>query len=424
MRPDRSRPADDAEGVWRFVYPVHEAPSKHVDCNSKNGIPRTSGSETAQLRIIPSDRPIRPPSTDIPMPAGACCAGTHRNTQALVLSVLRNGTSYGTVGRWESHQPAAAAAGWAVLRRTIVVDKVTGPLGPRRAIATALKQLREEHSKLLSDLSQDLGISTSKLSRLENAQGRPHPRDIRDLIGYYQVDGTPLAERLEGLVEAAQRPGWWTDYDDVVAGTLDAHLAYEVDAVVERVYTIPFIPVLLQTLDYARAIFRDMERRPDREVRRMLEIRLRRQEALRRREGLKPLRLVAVTHETALRQVVGSPGIMREQLDALIESSAASNVDLRVLPFTARPTYSMTCMWAYFQYDDSGESDIVHIETHAGFFSLGDAGQVRKYRAAHDALIRASLSKDGSLELISSVREEMARISLPCTVARVYANSQ
>jgi hypothetical protein len=293
------------------------------------------------------------------------------------------------------------------------VDKVTGPLGPRRAIAAALKQLREDRGRLLNDVAQDLdGISTSKLSRLENAQGRPNLRDIKDLIRYYQVEGTPEAERLEEWVEAAQRPGWWTDYDDnLVAGTLKAYLGNEVDAVVERVYTIPFVPALLQTMDYARAIFRDMERRPDREIRQMLEIRLRRQEALRRRDGLKPLRLVAVTHETALRQIVGSPGIMRDQLDALLERAAAPNIDLRVLPFTAKPTWTMTCMYAYFQYADSGESDVVHIETHNGFFSLWNTEQVKEYRVAHDRLMRASLDQEKSLELISSVRDEMARIS-------------
>jgi transcriptional regulator with XRE-family HTH domain len=293
------------------------------------------------------------------------------------------------------------------------VDKVTGPLSPLRAIAAALKQLREERGKLLSDVHQDLGISTSKLSRLENAQGKPNPRDLADLIRYYRIEGTPLAERLEGWLEAAQQTGWWTDYEDVVAGSLDTHLAYEVDAVVARVYTIPFIPALLQTIDYARAVFRDMENRPEREIQPLLEIRLRRQEALRRREGLKPLRLVAVTHETALRQVVGSPGIMREQLDALIERSAAPNVDLHVMPFTAKPTWSMTCMYAYFQYGGSGESDIVHIETHAGFFSLGDDDHVRKYRAAHASLVRASLDKKRSLDLIRAIRDEMAGISLP-----------
>jgi hypothetical protein len=113
-----------------------------------------------------------------------------------------------------------------------------------------------------------------------------------------------------------------------------------------------------------------------------------------------------VTHETALRQVVGSPGIMREQLDALIERSGAPNVDLRVMPFTARPTFAMTCMWAYFQYDDSGESDIVHIETPAGWFNVGDTARVRKYRAAHDALMKVSLSKERSLELIETIRHE------------------
>ncbi|HEY4864849.1 MAG TPA: Scr1 family TA system antitoxin-like transcriptional regulator [Candidatus Dormibacteraeota bacterium] len=285
------------------------------------------------------------------------------------------------------------------------MDKVTGPLGPRRAIASALKQLREDDGKLLAQVSKDLMISTSKLSRLENAQGRPLPRDIRDLIRYYKIDGTPLARRLERWVAAAQRPGWWTDFDDEVIEGLDAHLAYEADAAVERVYTLPFVPGLLQTMDYARAVFRDMEHRSERQIRQLLEVRLRRQAALRSREGLEPLQLIAVTHESTLRQVVGSPSIMREQLDELAERSAAPNVRLRVLPFTAKPTFSMTCMYAYFEYEDAGESDIVHIETHAGFFSLENAAQVRKYRAYHDALMSASLSEQDSRDLIFSIRD-------------------
>lgn len=286
------------------------------------------------------------------------------------------------------------------------MDKVTGPLGPRRAIASTLRQLRDERGKLLSDVAQDLRMSTSKLSRLENAQGRPYPRDIADMIRYYGIQGTPQAAQLEEWVEAAQRPGWWTDYHEEVVTPLDAHLAYEVDATVARIYTIPFVPALLQTLDYARAVFSDMERRSEREIQELLEIRVRRQEALRRREGLKPLRLVAVTHETTLHQVVGSRSIMRAQLDHLLERSAAPNVDLRVLPFTAKPTFSMTCMWAYFEYEDVGESDIVHVETHAGFFSVGNAEQVKKYRASHGALMAASLNEKDSRELIHSVREK------------------
>ena len=284
-------------------------------------------------------------------------------------------------------------------------DKVTGPLGPRRAIANAVKKLREDRGKLLTEVSRDVSLSTSKLSRLENAQGKPNPSDISHLIRYYQIEGTQLAVRLDRWVKDAQRPGWWTNYDEQVIGGLDAHLAYEVDAAVARVYTIPFLPVLLQTLDYSRAVYRDMEGRPEPEIRELLAVRLRRQEALRRRENLEPLRLIAVTHESTLHQRVGSADIMREQLDELVERSTDPNVTLRVLPYSAKPVFSMTCMYALFEYKDVGESDIVHIETHAGFFSVEDAGQVKKYRGYHDALMRASLPEEESRNLIRGIRD-------------------
>lgn len=284
-------------------------------------------------------------------------------------------------------------------------DKVTGPFGPRRAIANAIKKLREDRGKLLTEISRDVSLSTSKLSRLENAQGKPNPSDISHLIRYYQIEGTPLAARLDRWVKDAQRPGWWTNYDEQVIGGLDAHLAYEVDAAVARVYTIPFVPALLQTLDYSRAVFRDMEGRSESEIRELLAVRLRRQEALRSRDGLEPLRLIAVTHESSLHQLVGSADIMREQLDVLAERSTDPNVTLRVLPFSARPVFSMTCMYALFEYKDVGESDIVHIETHAGFFSVEDASQVKTYRTHHDALMRASLAEEESRNLIRRIRD-------------------
>jgi transcriptional regulator with XRE-family HTH domain len=289
-------------------------------------------------------------------------------------------------------------------------DKVTGPLGPRRAIANALRELRDDHGKLLNELARDASMSTSKLSRLENAQGKPNPSDISHLIRYYKIEGTPLSARLDRWAKAAQRPGWWTNYDDNVIEGLDAHLAYEVDAAVARVYTLPFVPALLQTVDYTRAVFRDMEGRSEQEIRQLLAVRLRRQDALRNREGLEPLRLIAVTHESSLHQLVGSPGIMREQLDELLERSTAPNVTLRVLPFTAKLTFSMTCMYALFEYKDVGESDIVHIETHAGFFSVEDEGQVKEYRARHDALMRASLTEEESRNLILSIRDAPVKL--------------
>jgi transcriptional regulator with XRE-family HTH domain len=294
-----------------------------------------------------------------------------------------------------------------------VPDRVTGPLGPRRNIAAVLRQLREDSGKNLSEVADDLMISTSKLSRLENAQGRPQPRDIRDLVRYYGIEGAPLGRRLRQWADAAQRKGWWNDFDNEVLGSvlggfgLDAHISYEADATVARVYTLPFLPALLQTTEYATAIFRDMEHRSEDEIGQLLEVRDYRKRALSSREGLDPLRLVAVTHESALRQAVGSPEIMRDQLEALIEESKAPNVSLHVLPFDAKPVFTMTCMYAYFEYEGVGmEQDVVHIETHAGYWSVEDASKVAEYRKAHDALVRASLSTADSRGLIGSIRDE------------------
>jgi transcriptional regulator with XRE-family HTH domain len=292
-------------------------------------------------------------------------------------------------------------------------SKVTGPLGPRRNIAAALRQLREDSGKNLNQVAEDLMISTSKLSRLENAQGKPQPRDIKDAIAYYGIEGTPMAGNLRRWVASAQRQGWWTDFDDQVLGGvlgglgLDAHLGYEADAKVERIYTLPFVPALLQTTEYAKAIFRDMERRSDDEISQLLDVRARRQQALTSREGMDPLRLVAVTHESSLRQAVGSPEILRDQLDALIERSTAPNVSLHVLPFQAGPVLTMTCMYAYFEYEDVDiEQDVVHIETHAGYWSIENPDKVAEYRKAHDALVRASLGEPESRALIRSIRDD------------------
>jgi transcriptional regulator with XRE-family HTH domain len=294
------------------------------------------------------------------------------------------------------------------------VDRVTGPLGPRRNIAAALRQLREDSGKNLNEVAEDLMISTSKLSRLENAQGKPQPRDIRDAIQYYGIDGTPMAGNLRRWVASAQRQGWWTDFDDEVLGNplgglgLDAHLGYEADAKVERIYTLPFVPALLQTNEYAAAIFRYMEHRRDDEIEQLLDVRERRKQALISREGLDALELVAVTHESTLYQQVGSPRILRDQLDALVEGSRAERVSLHVLPYEAGPVSTMTCMYAYFEYGDAElEQDVVHIETPAGYWSVEDPDKVAEYRKAHDALVKASLTQDASRSLIRAIRDEM-----------------
>src|SRR6201986_5518220 len=139
--------------------------------------------------------------------------------------------------------------------------QISGPLLPRRKIAALLRQWREESGESLSEVAEQLLISTSKLSRLENAEGKPQQRDVRDLVEHYGKGKSPQAGQLTRWVKASAASGWWTDFssDVMEPNRLDSHLAYEADATVERVYTLPFVPALLQTEAYAKAYFRDME---------------------------------------------------------------------------------------------------------------------------------------------------------------------
>jgi transcriptional regulator with XRE-family HTH domain len=283
---------------------------------------------------------------------------------------------------------------------------VTGPLVPRRRLAAELRRLRDEAHLTLEQVGTELMISTSKLSRLESAQGSPQARDVRDLIRLYGIEGTELADRLLRLVQAGRRQGWWNDYSEEATRGLDAHLAYESDATVARVYTIPVIPALLQTPEYTRAMYKSMEPwHSESALGELIEIRAHRKEALYSREFLPPLECVAVTHESSVRQQVGSPEVMRSQLDALIEMSTRPNIQLHILPFTAQPVFTCTCMYSYFEYGEDIDQDMVHIETHAGFRHVEDAEDVRRYRRYYDDLVAASLTMDKSRSLVRELRD-------------------
>ncbi|WP_199430920.1 helix-turn-helix domain-containing protein [Qaidamihabitans albus] len=282
-----------------------------------------------------------------------------------------------------------------------------GRVVPRKRLGDELRRLREQADRTLENVAAELMVSTSKLSRLENAQGRPQQRDVRDLIRLYGIEGTKLADQLRRWTRAAQEEPWWTAYSREIPDELGEHVDYEAEASVARVYTIPALPVLLQTADYARAYYRSTEQwHPAAEIDKLVELRMKRQRALSRREGQAPLHLIAVTHESSIRQLVGSPEIMRAQLDHLVERSTAPNIELRIFPFSAPPLMTFTCMYAIFEFEEDSDSGLVHIENHAGFRGLGSPEETAEYRRYHEDLRGHSLTPDESRALINTVKQQ------------------
>jgi transcriptional regulator with XRE-family HTH domain len=287
------------------------------------------------------------------------------------------------------------------------MSQTHGPIVPRRRLAAELKRLREASNRTLDQVASDLLISTSKLSRLENAQGSPQARDVRDLAVYYGVAATPLGDKLMRWSKDGRRQAWWANYQEVLDRdpSFDAYLAYETEASISRVYTIPYVGGLLQTADYTRSLISAMDpwRTPE-EVDRFIQVRRLRQQSLTHREGQPPLELSTIMHECCLTQFVGSPNIMREQLEALLKSVTLPNIEIRVLPGSSEAHTMNTCTWSYFVFpEDTFDRDVVQIENHAGFFHIERHEQVKRYDRAFEELTRRSLDVHDSCELIQSV---------------------
>jgi transcriptional regulator with XRE-family HTH domain len=129
-----------------------------------------------------------------------------------------------------------------------------GPTVPRRLLGAQLRRLREERRITLEDAGQVIRASGSKMSRLETGRVSFKDRDISDLLTFYEITDSQQRAALLQLAHNASAHGWWHDYSDVLPAWFEPYIGLEEAATSIRAYEIQFVPGLLQTEDYARAI--------------------------------------------------------------------------------------------------------------------------------------------------------------------------
>ena len=138
------------------------------------------------------------------------------------------------------------------------------PTARARRLRHELRRLREEAGLTHTEVAHRLEWSPSKLSRIENGQSRVNTGDVADLLGIYGVSDETTREALIQLAREARRRGWWTRYTDVLgSGT---YIGLEAEASAIQTYESQFVPGLLQTEDYARAVISGGQVRPDPET--------------------------------------------------------------------------------------------------------------------------------------------------------------
>jgi transcriptional regulator with XRE-family HTH domain len=280
----------------------------------------------------------------------------------------------------------------------------SGPVGPRRRLGAELRRLRTGAGLHLDQVAVQLQCSTSKVSRLETGKGVPKAADVRELMRIYGVAADTERDMLMRLVRESRTEGWWESYTDGVAPERffleepDRYAALEAEAVGLRAFDLSVVNGLLQTEEYARALLAvELPHHPAQEIDLLVELRSRRQDALRRAE---PLRLSVVVDESVLVRVVGGPGVMAAQLDSLLDFMQLSNVDIRVFPLDAGLRRAHMGTFSILEIPVDLGSSVVYVEGHAGVTFLEGRADVELYTGVFADAFGRSLDAAESREAV------------------------
>lgn len=244
----------------------------------------------------------------------------------------------------------------------------------RRRLSSELRRLRAESGLNLVEAAKRAGMGKSNLSKIEQAESRTVPTATLDkLLDLYEVDDSSVRDSLHELSKLAGQKGWWSSYKDVMPQMLTD---FEAEASTFRTYESQVIPGLLQTPQYADAIFRANLVRNDDEIARRVEARIKRQSVL---NGVDPPTFMALIDESALRRMVGTSDVMREQLRHLTHMASHHNIHIYVLPFSTGAHPSTEGSYVIMDFPDPRDSSIAYLETPATSMYLEEEHQVRLF---------------------------------------------
>ncbi|GGU89332.1 transcriptional regulator [Streptomyces filipinensis] len=278
------------------------------------------------------------------------------------------------------------------------------PTVRRRRLGQELRRLRELKGMTAEEVAERLLVSQSKISRLENGRRSISQRDVRDLCGVYEVEDQRIVDSLMEMARDSRQQGWWHTFGDI---PYSVYIGLETDAESLRVYEPQLVTGLLQTRAYAEALVQGaLPETSTAEIEKRVQVRMRRQERITAENN--PLRLWVVLDEAALRRVVGSKLVMREQLEHLIEMSQLPHVTVQVLPFEVGAHPGLNGQYAILEFTDAADSSVVYLEGVTSDLYLEKAQDVQKYAVMYEHLRAQSLNVEQSRQHIAKVAKQYA----------------
>ncbi|MEO3924259.1 helix-turn-helix transcriptional regulator [Micromonosporaceae bacterium B7E4] len=264
----------------------------------------------------------------------------------------------------------------------------------RILVGAQLRRLREEQGLTRAEAGEPIRASESKISRMELGRVGFKERDVLDLLSLYGVHDEQERATLLARVREANTSSWWHPYADVTPNWFQRYLGLEATATLIRTYEVQFVPGLLQTEEYARAVVRlGHGSAREEEVARRVRLRMERQQVLSRPD---PPMLWAVVDEAALRRPVGGRQVMRDQIEALIGIvTKMPNVKLQVIPLAAGGHAAAGGAFTILRFPQQDLADLVYIEQLTSALYLDKREDVDCYfEAVNRLFVEAAPLKD------------------------------
>ncbi|MGW0970392.1 helix-turn-helix domain-containing protein [Streptomyces sp. NPDC002516] len=267
-----------------------------------------------------------------------------------------------------------------------------------------LQELREAAGLKREEAARVLRVAPATVRRMETAEVALKIPYVQVLLTTYGVDDAE-AETFVALAEEANEPGWWQRYHDVLPDWFSMHVSLEGAARLIRSYEPHFVPGLLQTEDYARAVLEagTVGQTGVGAIDRHVALRMKRQ-ALLTREN--PPHLWVIMDETALLRPVSIRGeVMREQMDRLLEWVDLDHVTLQVAEFASGPHPGTYTSFALFRFAERELPDIVYSEYVTGALYLDAREEVALHLEVLDHMSAHAASAERTKEILREFRE-------------------
>ncbi|MCF3106573.1 helix-turn-helix domain-containing protein [Streptomyces roseoverticillatus] len=275
----------------------------------------------------------------------------------------------------------------------------------RVVLGKRLHDLREKAGLSYEQAGRALDVTHATVRRMEKAEVGLKLPYVEKLLRVYGVTDPAEVEGFLDLAREANRPGWWHRFRDVLPEWFSAFVSLEGEANLIRAYEPHYVPGLLQTERYARAVLRaGQPHAPEADIERAVAVRRERQSLL-TREGA-PL-LWVVMDETVLRRPIGGPDIMREQVSRLAEATALPNVRLQVMPFAAGPHPAMYGPFHIFRFPLPELPDIAYAENLVGASYFDQREDVSAFLEALDRMCAQAAPAQTTEAVLGGIRKEI-----------------